>query len=1348
MLARYAALVLALSLPALASAQGLAEQKAVRYLQSNWNRHGLEQADVAELVVTDRVPGLNGVEHVYLRQAIGGVEVASGPLSVAVDRHGRVFHAAGRLTPGLAQKVSGAMKSASLSPEAAATALAQAAGVALKEPFRATMQKATADHEAVLSDGGVTRLPVRARLVYAEDGGALRLAWETTLFLRSGGDWFGQIDAATGRVIRKADLLVRESLGLAPTTPRAATPRSPAAPEASGAAPMVPYASRVAQAFRAGGATYRVYAAPGESPLYGTPVPPGDARVVVSGQEDPTASPLGWHDTNGAAGAEYTITRGNNAHAYLDRDDDERPDADGEPDGGASLTFDFPLDLSQGPLANKDASVTDLFYWSNVIHDVMYQYGFDEASGNFQMNNYGRGGANRDPVDAESQSGADVCNENSPCDANANFSTPPDGNKPRMQMYIGSGATPAADGVFDHSVVVHEYGHGVSTRLTGGPSNSGCLFNPEQMGEGWSDFYGLMMTAQPGHTREMRRPVGNYLLGQDQNGGGIRSAPYQGASYGAPYSTDFAVNSLTYGDTNADSFIDGLSAPHGIGLVWATILWEATWDMIDAYGFDPDLYDASGTAGNQMMMALVTTGLKLQPCNPGFVDGRDAILAADQALYGGAHTELLWAAFARRGLGLGADQGSSASRTDQVESFVVPEDDPPAPITDLAAVPNGDFVTLTFTATGDDGTVGQAEEYLVRVSASPILTEPDWDAATPVASRAEPQPSGTAESFDIPGLDFSTEYHFAIKAVDDSSNPSPVSNSASATTLGPPDLQVATETIRLFAQPDETAEADLVIGNTGEGDLRFSIELEKAPASLALRRQPVASGAEARLADAPAPQHAPEAKGARTESAPTSGAAKSAGAGGPDAFGYRWIDSDEPGGPAYEWVDIAASGTELSLEDDDSEEVTIPFAFPFYDVGHTSVKVSSNGYLTFGSNGIAPGNRSIPSTDPNRPNDAIYAYWDDLDPANEGSPARIVYQDMGDGRFVVSWLDVPHWDSIASGGEDGAFTFQAILFEGGSIVFQYKAFDFGAFEGSATIGIENADGTVGLQVVADHPYVHEGLAVRISSFWGDAIPSAGRIASGSTETVTITADAAGLAPGVYSGVLTLRTNDPGAVKTTIPIQLTVGAAPAASLSATSVVADVARGEVASEAVTLSNTGGSPLDWALTDVSGALPDWLSLDTAGGTLAPGASVEVTMTVAPGVAYDAATTETTTLRLLSNDPAGPTEIAVTMNVLPGVATEGQLDFDGPFVLGEISPNPVGRSATAAFAVREAQTVRVEVLDLIGRRVALVQDGPVAAMTRQRIEVDAAQLAAGAYLLVVRGETFTASRRLTVAR
>ena len=104
--------------------------------------------------------------------------------------------------------------------------------------------------------------------------------------------------------------------------------------------------------------------------------------------------------------------------------------------------------------------------------------------------------------------------------------------------------------------------------------------------------------------------------------------------------------------------------------------------------------------------------------------------------------------------------------------------------------------------------------------------------------------------------------------------------------------------------------------------------------------------------------------------------------------------------------------------------------------------------------------------------------------------------------------------------------------------------------------------------------------------------------------------------------------------------------------------------------------------------------------------------------------------------------------MNVLPGVANEDGLDFDGPFVLGEISPNPVGRSATAAFAVREAQTVRVEVLDLLGRRVALVQDGPVAAMTRQRLEVDAAQLAAGAYVLVVRGETFTASRRLTVAR
>lgn len=133
-----------------------------------------------------------------------------------------------------------------------------------------------------------------------------------------------------------------------------------------------------------------------------------------------------------------------------------------------------------------------------------------------------------------------------------------------------------------------------------------------------------------------------------------------------PYSTDLSVNNFTYAATNNP----GISRPHGIGFVFATVLWEMTWDLIDQYGFDEDLYNGNG--GNNMAMQLVIDGLKLQPCSPGFVDARDAILLADQVNYGGANQELIWRAFARRGLGFSASQGSTFNRFDQVEAFDLP----------------------------------------------------------------------------------------------------------------------------------------------------------------------------------------------------------------------------------------------------------------------------------------------------------------------------------------------------------------------------------------------------------------------------------------------------------------------------------------------------------------------------------------------------------------------------------------------------------------------------------------------------------------------------------------------------
>ncbi|WP_339609761.1 T9SS-dependent M36 family metallopeptidase [uncultured Planktosalinus sp.] len=215
------------------------------------------------------------------------------------------------------------------------------------------------------------------------------------------------------------------------------------------------------------------------------------------------------------------------------------------------------------------------------------------------------------------------------------------------------------DGTLDNGIIAHEYGHGISNRLTGGAFNSNCLSNDEQMGEGWSDYFGLILTMKAEDTPDQPRGIGTFAVGQPTNGNGIRPAPY---------STSFAVNPYTYTATNNA----GISQPHGIGFVWATMLWDLTWALVDEYGFDPDIYE--GTGGNNIALQLVVDGLKLQNCSPGFVNGRDAILQADELANDGVNQCLIWNVFANRGLGLSASQGNSNNRFDQVEAFDVPEE--------------------------------------------------------------------------------------------------------------------------------------------------------------------------------------------------------------------------------------------------------------------------------------------------------------------------------------------------------------------------------------------------------------------------------------------------------------------------------------------------------------------------------------------------------------------------------------------------------------------------------------------------------------------------------------------------
>jgi extracellular elastinolytic metalloproteinase len=199
---------------------------------------------------------------------------------------------------------------------------------------------------------------------------------------------------------------------------------------------------------------------------------------VATNPENSKASPNGW--------STGTSTIGNNVDSRIGSQ---------RVDGGASKNFDAQWDATLAPsaAANKVAAIVNNFYVSNMVHDITYQYGFDEQWGNFQEDNYGKGGQGSDSVTINNQASGSN---------NANFATPADGQNPTMNMFTWDKNTPNRDGSLENGVPIHEYGHGVSNRLTGGPSQSGCLSNTESggMGEGWSDMLAMVLTQKPEFT--------------------------------------------------------------------------------------------------------------------------------------------------------------------------------------------------------------------------------------------------------------------------------------------------------------------------------------------------------------------------------------------------------------------------------------------------------------------------------------------------------------------------------------------------------------------------------------------------------------------------------------------------------------------------------------------------------------------------------------------------------------------------------------------------------------------------------------------------------------------------------
>jgi hypothetical protein len=435
---------------------------------------------VAEVTVSDTVPdAATGVTHVYLLQRRDGFAVVNGLVNIAVGQGGTVLHVANRFVADLAAATAG-QTAASARPS---TGPAEAADIA-------------AAHVGSAQERAVEP----AELVWQPlDDGTVRLAWSLVIEPPGGEHWWvTTVDVQTGEVLQTFDLVVHDDVtAIGNALARAEAPAAAAA----GPAQTVD-----------DGSSYRVFPLPLESPSAGE-------RALVNNPASATASPFGWHDTNGVAGPEFTRTQGNNVHAYADRSNDNQPDPGTDPDGGPGLDFDFPLDVTRRPLDSRDAIVTNLFYWSNVIHDVMHGYGFDEASGNFQVNSYGRGGLGGDDVRAEAQDGSGR--------NNANFNTPVDGQRPRMQMYEWRSSAPNPIVVAPPSTIAGTYfgpmaGFGESL-VTTGPITGEVV----EVGRGLRSRLpgraaARSVPGRPGRKDRAHRPRQLHVRGQGEEGPGPR----------------------------------------------------------------------------------------------------------------------------------------------------------------------------------------------------------------------------------------------------------------------------------------------------------------------------------------------------------------------------------------------------------------------------------------------------------------------------------------------------------------------------------------------------------------------------------------------------------------------------------------------------------------------------------------------------------------------------------------------------------------------------------------------------------------------------------------------------------
>ncbi len=545
---------------------------------------------------------------------------------------------------------------------------------------------------------------------------------------------------------------------------------------------------------------------------------------------------------------------------------------------------------------------------------------------------------------------------------------------------------------------------------------------------------------------------------------------------------------------------------------------------------------------------------------------------------------------------------SSNGRLNAFFAIAEPDDTAPGAVADLATEnPGSNTMGLRWTATGDDGNVGTATYYEIRFSKDPITTA-NFELATRAGNEPAPAPAGAVQTVEVRNLAANTFYYFALRAIDEWGNRGAVSNVATGQTLPPPTGQVDPNAFDEALFTGQEVDRVATLTNVGLGTLDFTIPPPSIGQPLSAPPPPLELG--------------------KDDVDPRAGGPVAENRGGPDAFGYRWIDSDEPGGPVFSWTDISTTGQALGITADDatSAPVALGFSVPFYGTFFDSIRVCTNGWLSFTSTATSYSNQPLPNS--GAPENFVAPLWDDLSPK---SVDRIYFQSFGN-KAIVQWNALERYSGT------GSYTFQAILDASGSITFQYLTVS-GTLD-SATVGIQDASKTTGLAVAFNQAYLHDNLAVRITAIpqWLTAGPTSGRLHAGQSLPINIHVDASGLEGGTYPAEIAIQTNDPEHPVLPIRVTLVVTGAPDIAVQPASIAyGDVFVGNPATATLLVANNGTDVLH--VTGIASSSPDLVAVPAVFDVPAHGSqSVAVTWTPPVLGAFTGA------LTIESNDAADP--------------------------------------------------------------------------------------------------------------